>query len=266
MIISIINSKGGVGKTVTCVHLGAALARAGFSTLLIDVDMQHGLTNYFNLNTEGITTTDVLLRGANVDEAAQIVRPGLRCVPASRAIESAEIELSTLPGAELRLRRAMKNAGRVDFVLIDCPSGWGAVTRNALLASGAFVVPINSEPASVTCAVDTEAGARELGAFYDDAPALLGVLLTRFRQTNAARAVASQTCRQWGKSVFETRIRQAERVNDLSIRRETASDQASGVVGEDYESLAREVIARCHPKQTRRAPKSAAKTTAKMKA
>lgn len=266
MIISIINSKGGVGKTVTCVHLGAALAGAGHRVLLIDVDMQHGLTNYFNLDTGGVTTTDVLLRGANISEAAQEVRSGLRCVPASSAMERAEVELSTLPGGELRLRRALKNFDDADFVLIDCPSGWGAVTRNALLASGAYVVPVNSEPQSITCAVDTEAGARELGAFYDDAPALLGVLLTRFRQTNSARAVESQTVRLWGKAVFETRIRQAERVNDLSIRRETASDLASGVVGEDYESLAREVIARCHPKQTRRAPKSAAKTTAKVKA
>jgi chromosome partitioning protein len=255
MIISIVNTKGGVGKTVTCVHLGAALARAGYSTLLIDVDLQHGLTSYFNLDTNGAPTTgDVLLHGRAIHDALLPVRSNLSVVPADSTMERAEVELAGAGGGELRLRRALRGLTGFDFCLIDCPSGWNTVTRNALLASTAMIVPINSEPAAVECARSTEAAARELCDLYDHPAQQLHILLTRFRATKAARAVEHQVCRDWPDNTLSTKIRQAERINELAIMRETMSDvsaSVAGPVGEDYEALAREVIERCQ-KQSQR--------------
>lgn len=252
--IALVNLKGGVGKTVSAIHLGATLAREGYSTLLIDVDLQAGLTAYFKLNThDALTTEDVLLHGAAIHKAAQPVREKLHVLPATADMENAEVQLAASPGGEVRLRRAMKalavsQGNSFDFVLIDCPSGWGAVTRNALLASNALLVPINSEPAAVQTAAATVAGARDLSEYHDHDIELLGVLLTRWRNTRAVRAVDNSVKKQWGEAVFATPIRQAEKINELAIMRQTVadvSDAFAGPVGADYTALAQDVVARC---------------------
>lgn len=252
--ISVINTKGGVGKTVTTINLGAALAARGLRVLLFDVDMQAGLSNHFNLDAENRSSADVLSGAVGIEECLAELRPGLLAVAANASIERAERDLSSASGGEVRMRRAVKRffrhmetmpaSARFDVMLIDCPSGWGPISRNALLASDSMLVPLNSEPAAITCAVSTIAEARELGEYHDHDIELLGVLITRFRQTNQARAVEEQSVKLWGDAVFETRIRQAERVNELGFGGETLSDRAGGKVGDDHDALACEVIKR----------------------
>jgi len=252
-IFSVVSTKGGVGKTVTAVHLGGALAQMGYGTLLIDVDLQGGLTSYFRIDTSSVPTcSDVLSGAVGIEEAALQVRENLWVVPANSQMERTELELATASGGEVRLRRAFKRYLALQTIapkvaLIDCPSGWGAVTRNALLASSAMIVPVNSEPAAVTNANATISAAWELSEYHDHTLKLLGVLLTRFRVTNAAKAIESQACKLWPDTLFATRIRQAERVNELAITRETTSDvpaHQAGPVGADYRALAAEVIQR----------------------
>lgn len=252
-IVSLCNTKGGVGKTVTAVNLGAALAQNGYSVLLIDTDLQAGMTTYFDVDITGApTTSDVLAGGAGLEEAAIFLRERLFLVPATSEMERSELELAAASGGEVRLKRAFRRFEQAehttfDFAFIDCPSGWGAVTRNALLASEYLLVPINSEPAATTRAVQTVASARELADYHDHDLALLGVLLTRMRQTNAARTIETQACRMWPNDMFQTRIRQAERLNELAIMRETTSDvsaSSAGGVGSDYALLAREILSR----------------------
>jgi chromosome partitioning protein len=254
---AIINTKGGVGKTITTVHLGAALAAAGRRVLLCDLDIQHGLSTYFDVEPEGAPTMpDVLLNDAGLSEASREVRENLFVVPATSQMERAEVELTAAPGAEVRLRRAMKKlltASDFDFALLDCASGWGTVARNALLASDSMLIPINSEPAAMLNAAATQAAAREVGQFYDHDVRLLGVLLTCWRETNTARDVAAQCAEQWGDALFSTKVRRAEKINELSARGETLADLRisetgklpKGGVGADYYALAQEVIQRC---------------------
>lgn len=249
-IISIINTKGGVGKTVTTVHLGAALARLGRRVLLIDIDLQHGLTTYFDIDTTGApTTTDVLLDGAAIEDAARQLRDNLFAVPATAQMESTENELTMGAGGEVRLRRAfrrlLENDCAFDYVLIDCPSGYGTVTRNALLASRWLLVPVNSEPASYHTAIATIGAAGELAEYHDHSLQVLGVLITEFRATNAARTVVESARAEWNDKVFDATIRRAEKINDLGIIGQTLSDGSKGgSVAHDYEALACEVEAR----------------------
>ena len=252
--ISIINTKGGVGKTVTTINLGAALAARGLRVLLFDVDMQAGLSNHFGLDAGRGSSADVLSGAVGIEECMIELRPDLMAVPANATIERVERELTSESGGEVRLKRAVKRLARhlstlpraesFDVMLIDCPSGWGPVARNALLASDAMLVPINSEPASITCATTTIAEARLLGEYHDHEIELLGVLVTRLRPTNIARAVEESSDKTWGAEVFKTRIRQAERVNELGVHGETLSDRAGSKVGEDYDALACEVMER----------------------
>ena len=248
-IICTINTKGGVGKTVTTINLGAALAARGIGVLLLDVDLQAGLASHFNLESD-MTSADVLSGGAGLEECAIEVRENLWVVPGAPDLERVERELTGANGGEVRLRRAFKryqadaanNAVRV--VLIDCPSGWGAVTRNAVLAASQMLVPLNSEPASVWNGISTVAAARELADFHDHEIELLGVVLTKHRQTNAAKAVATQAQREWSDLVFDAHIRQTEQVNELAFSGATGADGKASKVGEDFGILASEVASR----------------------
>jgi chromosome partitioning protein len=265
-IVSVINTKGGVGKTVTTVHLGAALAQAGHEVLLLDMDLQHGLTNYLDVEIdEQPTMSDVLLKRATMSEATRLVREKLSIVPATMKMEETERQLSSVSGGEVRLRLAMKahreSGFQPDFVFADCPSGWGMVSRNAVLASDAFIVPINSEPAAYENAGLTIAAVADLDSYHERNTQLLGVLLTCYRQTNPAQAVESASEQEWGKTIFTTRIRRAEKVNELAITRKTMSDvrkRQAGGVGADYAALAGEVIARCQTKTQKRQRKAVA--------
>lgn len=256
-IIAVVNLKGGVGKTATSVQLGAALAACGRRVLLVDMDLQHGLTSYFKLGVrERVTTESVLLDGAALRDGAQNVREKLDIVPASSRMEIADKDLPHQPGGELRLRLAvndlqLQNPDSYDYIFLDCPSGWGAVVRNALLASTHLLLPINSEPPALRSARETLQKARELGRYFAHDVPLAGALLTCWRNTKTASSVANSSAKAWPTELFTTRVRRGERINELSIHGETLFDSSSTRnVGlrEDYERLAMEVITRCEPK------------------
>lgn len=247
--ISVVNQKGGVTKTSGAIHLGAMLAARGHRVLLLDVDQQRGLTSYFEIDIRGRCTIDhVLTQGQPITDSIMEVRPGLDVVPASPALEQAELYLNTNAGGELRLRVAMDELEGYDYCLIDCPSGYNVITRNALLASQAMLVPINCEPAAYTNAVATVDKVPELQRYHRHEVALLGVLLTCWRGTRVAQAVERRTVKKWGNAVFKTRIRRAESVNALAAVRATVTDSTPAAIGpvyEDFENFTGEVITRC---------------------
>jgi chromosome partitioning protein len=247
-IITLANTKGGVGKTATAAHLGGMLAQMGFSVCLIDVDKRAGLTKFFDHKPTSWTASDLLAAGAGLEEVAVPIRDGLFLVPATNDIERAEIALAKGNGGEVRLKKTFRDfEGHYDFVFIDTPGDWNIITRNAIMASTHLIVPINSEPQAMTDAISTIASAQDLVDYYAHDLKLMGVLLTHFRHTIAARTIETSACSKWPDEMFETRIRRAERINELAIMQQTTSDvtaASAGPVGDDYARLAREVIAR----------------------
>jgi chromosome partitioning protein len=144
-IIALMNQKGGVGKTTTCVNLGAALAELGRKICLIDLDPQAHLTiNYgVNLTPEVISLYDVLLGEKTFLEAMHRVDDKIALVPSSIDLAAADIELASVPGRELVLRRAIEAAQHdFDYILLDCPPSLGLLTINALSASNEVIIPM----------------------------------------------------------------------------------------------------------------------------
>lgn len=244
MIISITNTKGGVGKTATAVHLGAALAARGKRTLLIDLDPAHGLTNYFALEHDGPTISDVLIGAVPLIEVTVAVRPCLFLAPANASLEEVDARLTASSGPEVRLHRALRKITSIDFVLIDCPGAWLTITRNAVFACHAAILPINSESPAMVNALDTIEKIREMNDLHGRDVATWP-LLTCYRQNKVAKLVEELSMLEWPNELLETRIRRAERVNESVASRETLSDltaSAAGGVGADYDELASEII------------------------
>jgi len=152
-IVSVINQKGGVGKTTTTVNLGAALARLGRRVLLVDLDPQGNLGTHLGLDVGTLEPTiyDVLVGEQSLQAATYpCSEKGLMCVPANLDLSAAELELVSMVGRETLLSEALKklqDSGEVayDLVLLDCPPSLGVLTVNALAASDEVLVPLQAE-------------------------------------------------------------------------------------------------------------------------
>ena len=142
-IIAIANQKGGTGKTSTTVNLAAALARANKTILLVDMDPQGSLTEYF-VNPAELTTTlyDALLNGATVKPIQ--LGEQIQLLPANIDLAAAEIQLPAKRNQERTLTRILRGY-QADYCFIDCPPSLGVLTANSLTAAQLVLIPVACE-------------------------------------------------------------------------------------------------------------------------
>ncbi len=148
-VIAIANQKGGVGKTTTTIHLGAALAERQEYTLLLDSDPQGALSVGLGLPAYDL---DLTLYSVLTDTRIPIeavthhLRPHLDLVPANIDLATAELQLVAMMGREFILRDALAPVrDKYNFILIDCPPSLGLLTVNALAAADEILVPLQCE-------------------------------------------------------------------------------------------------------------------------
>jgi chromosome partitioning protein len=142
-IISIGNQKGGVGKTTTCLNLGAALAEREKRVLIVDLDPQASLTISAGVeDCEGHPLADVLLGGAKLADVLRNVLPGLDLAPGDIAMSEAELVLVGKIGRESVIKKALAGVAHMyDYALLDLPPSLGLLTVNGLAASESVLVP-----------------------------------------------------------------------------------------------------------------------------
>ncbi|GIU84642.1 MAG: sporulation initiation inhibitor Soj [Acidimicrobiales bacterium] len=147
-LVAVANQKGGVGKTTTAVNLGVCLAELRQRVLLVDLDPQANATTALGVDRRGLklSTYDVLLADAPVDEALVRGVAGIDLLPSTLDLAGAEIELVAAFNREMRLGRALEVVrDEYDWILIDCPPSLGLLTVNALAAADRVMVPIQCE-------------------------------------------------------------------------------------------------------------------------
>ncbi|MBQ9907020.1 MAG: ParA family protein [Oscillospiraceae bacterium] len=144
-----VNQKGGVGKTTSCLNIGAALQRQGRRVLLVDLDAQGSLTKSAGiraLDSEAVTVSEVL-SGKGTAEEAIVRREDLPDIlPGDIRLSGTEVELIGAAGRDFILKEALEPvAGDYDYVLIDCSPSLSVLTLMALTASDGIIIPVAAQ-------------------------------------------------------------------------------------------------------------------------
>jgi chromosome partitioning protein len=148
-IIAVTNQKGGVGKTTSCVNLGASLVATKQRVLLVDLDPQGNATMGSGVEKNNLrySVLDVLTERADVNQVIQLKTPaGYDLLPANGDLTAAEVELIDAKNKEARLRTAISALqNRYDYILIDCPPSLNMLTVNALACANGVLIPMQCE-------------------------------------------------------------------------------------------------------------------------
>ena len=144
-IISIINFKGGVGKTTTTHCIGSGLTLQNKKVLLIDTDPQASLTFTALSETPKLTIKDILVDQKNINNVI-VETENFDLIPSNLILNLAERQLTSKFGTEKLLKKALNKLEKTyDYIIIDCPPSMNLFTINALYASDYILIPCETE-------------------------------------------------------------------------------------------------------------------------
>ncbi len=246
-IISIVNQKGGVGKTTTCVSLTAALAEQEKRVLLCDFDPQANSTSGMGVDkTVSKGVYEVLVSDIPAAEAIVHTRFG-DVLPSNKALAGAGIELIGMENREYLLRDALETLRpQYDYIFIDCPPSLELLTLNALCASNSILVPVQGEYFALEGLSDLMNTVRIVRRSLNPGLELEGVLLTMFDgRTNLAMQVAEEVKHYFPGKVYATVIPRNVRLSEAPSHGKpiTAYDRSSRGA-EAYTALAKEFLSK----------------------
>lgn len=266
MIITVMNQKGGVGKTTTVINLGVYLAQKGHKILLVDLDPQANLTSGLGVNVHKEGNNDITGREAKQktiydmlvnDEAAEaIICPtatdNLSVLPSGIELSGAEVEMVSMLSRENILKNALgKINDQYDLILIDCPPSLGILTINALTAANKVLVPIQCEYFALEGLGQLMNTIKIVKGSLNPNLEIGGVVLTMFdNRTNLSRDVATEVKAFFNETVFKTIVPRNIRLSEAPSHGLSIQEYDSSSAGaKAYSSLAEEVAARFIQKQ-----------------
>lgn len=253
-LVSIINQKGGTGKTTTTINLGAALAYLGFSTLLVDLDPQGHTTIGLGIDPDSFLESMAEVMSIPKKPVADIIMltyiPKLDLAPAHIHLAPVAEQIYSRIFREAILYQALQGLP-YDFILIDCPPSLGVLTINALYACDLIIIPCQISRYSLDGLADLLTTVEHVKAlkpqdlFKGD---LFRILLTMYdRRNRITNQYVLEEIRPYWNKTFQTIIMKNEALNQSQIAQKAVFDfdpESSGSM--DYHNLAVEFLQLYH--------------------
>ncbi len=248
-VYTLVNQKGGVGKTTTTINLGAYLAHLGQKVLLVDLDPQANTSSCLGIDKSSVAsgTYEALVGlGKISDSILHNASLKLSLLPSSPSLAGGEVELVNEMARENRLRDALEDLlPRYDYVLIDCPPSLGLLTLNGMVAAkDGLIIPVQCEYLALEglgMLMDTVTRVRR--ALFPQMK-IRGVLLTMFdSRTNLSQEVVNEVRSHFSDQVFESVIPRSIRLAEAPSHGLPILEyfpNSPGAVA--YENFAREVL------------------------
>lgn len=256
--IAIINQKGGVGKTTTTVNLGAAIARRGLRTLLVDFDPQGNLTTHLGYSTYSERETvsdalDALLNGKDYEKHLKKMilhhEEGIDLLPANLDLSGMEVRLQSTMACEKKLTTLLRCVhDDYDVCLIDCQPSLSVLPLNALTASDYTIIPVQTNVLAVQGMVDLLKTVHDVREELNDKLCVAGILFTLAEentlQTKSVIATVT-TAYQDDYPIFNTVIPKVVKAGEAATSGHSLLKYAPGApVTQRYINLADELISK----------------------
>lgn len=243
--VSVINQKGGVGKSTTAEMLISGLSLKGFKVLAIDLDAQGNLSYSLASDSNSPTILEVLTEEISAKDAIKHARADI--ISSNKALAGADAFIADT-GKEYRLKEALeKIEKKYDFCIIDTPPALGILTINALTASGSVIIPAQADIYSLQGIENLEETIKAVKKYCNPNLKIEGILLTRYNpRTILSREVsemAEKLAKKLETKLFKAKIRDAVAVKEAQISQESLFKYApKSNVTQDYESFINEFL------------------------
>jgi chromosome partitioning protein len=248
-IYTLVNQKGGVGKTTTTINLGSYMARLGQRVLVVDLDPQANATSCLGVDKNSVQNgTYEALVNLTIPAASILMneRLNMSLLPSSPALAGAEVELVEELARESRLKKSLESVdGRYDYILIDCPPSLGLLTINGLVAAReGVIIPVQCEYLALEGLGQLTQTLQRVRLALFPQLRVRGVALTMFDpRTNLSADVVSEVNKHFPDQVFKSVVPRSIRLAEAPSYGLPISAYAPSSIGaQAYEALAREII------------------------
>ncbi len=244
-VISLLNHKGGVGKTTSAINIGAGLVELGKRALLLDLDPQANLTLSLGIPRQKSSIYEAL-RGES-ELVPYTVKEGLDVVTSTLDLSGAEMELINEAGREYILKELLEVVIEdYDYVIIDCPPSLGLLTLNALTSSRYVYIPLQTEFLALQGLAKIKQIVDKVRFRLNKKLEIGGVIATMYDHRKVLNRDVVETIKKYfGEKVFKTYIRDNVALAEAPAqRKDIFSYQKRSPGAVDYLALCHEILER----------------------
>lgn len=242
-IVSVINQKGGTGKTTTTINLGSALQKEGKKVLLVDLDPQGNLSYSLDVVAPKWTLADLFTGEGELRETI-VNREGMDILPGSNELVEVEISLVGQEKREQFLKQILEDAKGYDYILIDCPPSLSLLTVNALTASNEVVIPLQMEVLTLQGLSQILTTVGKIKAAFNPKLQVRGIVIVMYdKRRKLSQEIEEYLTENVEERIFTTRIRLNVKLAEApSFGKTILNYDASSYGAKDYTALAREFL------------------------